>query len=229
MKKTIALIAAVALLASCAAETTPTETTTPPAETTTPPAETTTEPETTPPPETMADRGERIDVGVASFYYTEVDPALLNFYKNEAEEVSGFYSFDYAYAFGTSVYDDSELHPERFDVASYRYDPAEEYRAAEPFEIRAGDSVGGYRIKSAKTMIAPTDMGYGENTIIENGFELDGEYTFTGVLRFFYEEDYMIGAGEIQFFPAEPLTDFPVPLGFGATPPSSTISAFTAS
>lgn len=215
MKKTILLLAVAALLCSCAEK--PTETTTTPAETA--PAETTEATTTTEAPaQTVpeADRGERLTVNTNAFYYADVDPADLSFYKNEADDSYDiYYNFDYTYGFGTSVYDDSTLHPERFDLENYDYTPETEYNAPKPFEIKAGDTVGDYRIRSAHTLIAKKDMGYAEGAILETEIVLDGEYSFTGMLRFFYNEDYMIGAGDLQFIPTEPLTNFPLPIGFG--------------
>lgn len=222
MKKTILLLAVAALLCSCAAEpaeTTATTTAAEPAETTE--AATTTEAsaQTTPEAdrgESETDRGERLNVNTSAFYYADVDPADLSFYKNEADDSYDiYYNFDYTYGFGTSVYDDSTLHPERFDLENYDYTPETEYNAPKPFEIKAGDTVGDYRIRSAHTLIAKKDMGYAEGAILETEIVLDGEYSFTGMLRFFYNEDYMIGAGDLQFIPTEPLTNFPLPIGFG--------------
>lgn len=214
MKKALLFLTVAALLCSCAAE--PAETTTTPAETA--PAETTT---TTPTAEepaqtTPADRGEQLTVNTNAFYYADVDPADLHFYKNEADDSYDiYYNFDYTYGFGTSVYDDSTLHPERFDLENYDYTPETEYVSPKPFEIKAGDTVGDYRIRLAHTLIAKTDMGYEAGAILETEIVLDGEYPFTGMLRFFYNEDYMIGAGDLQFIPTEPLTNFPLPIGFG--------------
>lgn len=216
MKKALLFFTVAALLCSCSAE--PAETTTAPA--VTEPTESTTttaaaeEPiQTTP----EADRGERLRVNTNGFYYADVAPADLSFYKNEADDSSEYYySFDYTYGFGTSVYDDSTLHPERFDLENYGYTPETEYASPKPFEIKAGDTVGDYRISSALTRIAKADMGYEEGSILETELVLDGEYTFTGALRFFYKEDYMIGAGDLQFLPTELLTNFPLPIGFGA-------------
>lgn len=212
MKKSLLFLTVAALLCSCAAEpaeTTTTTTTAAPAESTT----TTEEPAQTTP---EADRGERLTVNTNAFYYADVDPADLSFYKNEADDSYDiYYNFDYTYGFGTSVYDDSTLHPERFDVENYDYTPETEYNAPKPFEIKAGDTVGDYRIRSAHTLIAKKDMGYAEGAIFETEIVLDGEYSFTGMLRFFYNEDYMIGAGDLQFIPTEPLTNFPLPIGFG--------------
>lgn len=218
MKKILYLLTIAALLCSCADRSA--ETTTPPiadkpAESTTAP---TNEQQTTPAQTTSeADRGERLRVNTNAFYYADVDPADLHFYQNEADDSNEYYySFDYTYGFGTSVYDDSTLHPERFDLENYGYTPETEYAAPKPFEIKAGDTVGDYRIKSARTAIAKSDMGYEEGSILETEIILDGEYTFTGALRFYYNEDYMIDAGDLQFLPTEPLTNFPLPIGFGA-------------
>lgn len=209
MKKALLFLTVAALLCSCTAEPNETTTTTAAAE----PAETTEAPAQTTP---EADRGERLTVNTSAFYHANVDPADLHFYKNEADDSNEFYYvFDYTYGFGTSVYDDSTLHPERFDLENYDYTPETEYNAPKPFEIKAGDTVGDYRIRSAHTMIAKKDMGYEEGAILETGIVLDGEYSFTGMLRFFYNEDYMIGAGDLQFIPTEPLTNFPLPIGFG--------------
>ena len=214
MKKALLFFTIAALLCSCAAE--PNETT----PTTTPaaaePAETTTttaaEPAQTAP---EADRGERLSVNANAFYHANVDPADLYFYKSEADNSSEYYyKFDYTYGFGTSVYDDSTLHPERFDLENYDYTPETEYTAPKPFEIKAGDTVGDYRIRSARTTAALYTGD--ECSICEAELVLDGEYSFTGLLRFFYDEDYAINAGDLQFIPSEPLTNFPLPLGFGA-------------
>lgn len=217
MKKTLYLLAIAALLCSCAEkpiETTMPSTVTEPAESTATTAATAEEPPQT---TSEADRGERLTVNTNAFYYADVDPADLHFYKNEADDSNEYYHrFDYTYGFGTSVYDDSTLHPERFDLENYAYTPETEYASPKPFEIKAGDTVGDYRIYAAHTLIAKTDMGYEEGAILETEIILDGEYPFTGVLRFFYNEDYMIGAGDLQFLPTEPLTNFPLPTGFGA-------------
>lgn len=226
MKKTMLLLTIAALLCSCS--TAPAETTTtPPTETTTAPmtdesaeGRATGEEETTA-PQTVSeeDRSERLRVNTNAFYYAGVDPADLHFYKNEADDSSEYYyTFDYTYGFGASVYDDSTLHPERFDPENYGYTPETEYVFPKPFEIKAGDTVGDYRIGAAHTMIAKLDMGYEEGAILETEIVLDGEYSFTGALRFFYDEDYMIGAGDLRFLPTEPPTGFPLPIGFGAQP-----------
>ncbi|MDE7233619.1 MAG: hypothetical protein K2N29_01000 [Ruminiclostridium sp.] len=215
MKKALLFFTIAALLCSCTAEpaeTTTTPTVAAPAESTTTAAATEAHAQTTP----KADRGEQLHVNTNAFYYADVDPADLHFYKNEADDSNEFYYvFDYTYGFGTSVYDDSTLHPERFDIENYDYTPETEYVSPKPFEIKAGDTVGDYRIYSAHTMIAKKDMGYEEGAILETEIVLDGEYSFTGMLRFFYNEDYMIGAGDLQFIPTEPLTNFPLPIGFG--------------
>lgn len=217
MKKTLYLLAIAALLCSCAAEpaeTTTTTTTAAPAATTT----TTEKPAQTTP---EADRGERLQVNANAFYHANVDPADLYFYQNEATplyESDNYHQFDYTYGFGTSVYDDSTLHPERFDLENYDYTPETEYTAPKLFEIRAGDTVGDYRIYSAHTTIARNSADDEERTIVATEIVLDGEYTFTGALRFFYDEEYTIESGDLQFIPTEPLTNFPLPLGFGAVP-----------
>lgn len=218
MKKTLLFLTVAALLCSCTAEPTGTTTTTAaPAESTT----TTEEPVQTSPeadhgdPET--DRGERIDVNTSAFYHANVDPEDLYFYENEAVDSNDiYYTFDYTYGFGTSVYDDSTLHPERFDLENYDYTPETEYVSPKPFEVKAGDTVGDYRIYSARTTIAKPGTFSMDPAILETELVLDGEYSFTGMLRFFYDEDYMIDAGDLRFLPTEPLTDFPLPMGFGA-------------
>lgn len=216
MKKTLYLLAIAALLCSCAAE--PAETTTTPA--VAEPAETTEATTTTEAPaQTVpeADRGKRIDVNTSAFYHANVDPEDLYFYENEAVDSNDiYYTFDYTYGFGTSVYDDSTLHPERFDLENYDYTPETEYVSPKPFEIKAGDTVGDYRIYSAHTTIAKPGTFSMDPAILETELVLDGEYSFTGMLRFFYDEDYMIDAGDLRFLPTEPLTDFPLPMGFGA-------------
>ncbi len=218
MKKTIFLITLTALLCSCAAK--PAETTATPADTA--PAETTittaaaAEPVQTTP---ETDRGERLTVNTDAFYNVTVNPENLYFYKNDADTSFSeyYYKFDYTYGFVPSVYDDSTLHPERFDRENYDYTPETEYVYPEVFRIGAGDTVGGYRIRSAETTIVNSDMvEYGGNAICATEIILDGEYSFTGVLRFFYDEDYAITAGDLQFLPTEPLTDFPLPLGYSA-------------
>lgn len=217
MKKTLLLLTIAALLCSCAAE--PAETTptiTEPAETTTTTEATTEEPVQTVP---EANRGERLNVNTDAFYNVTVDPENLYFYKNDADTSFSeyYYRFDYTYGFVPSVYDDSSLHPERFDVENYDYTPETEYVYPTVFRIEAGDTVGGYRIHSARTTILNSETaGYGNNEICGTEIVLDGEYSFTGVLRYFYDEDYGVTSGDLQFLPTEPLTGFPLPLGYSA-------------
>lgn len=240
MKKTIFLITLTALLCSCAAE--PAETTATmtaaPAETTTTTAATEEPVQTTPEtdqgePETdqgepeadqgepETDRGERLSVNVNPSCFVGIDPADLYFYENEWTSLYGsddYRRFDYTYVFGASVYDDSTLHPERFNLENGTYKPETKYAVPKPFKVKAGDTVGDYRICSAQTMTSRMGGNKEVQTIDVTEVVLDGEYSFTGVLRFFYNEKYPVGAGGLWFLPSEPLKSFPIPIGFGAHP-----------
>lgn len=223
MKKTMLFLTVAALLCSCAAE--PAETTTAPISAE--PTAVTTTPEKSQPTDPPKDRGERLRVNTNAYYYADVNPEDLIFYKNEADDSNEYsYNFDYTYGFGTSVYDDSMLHPDRFDLENYDYAPEAEYACSKLFEIKAGDTVGDYKILSARTSIMKAGMGDEGNAILETAIVLDGEYSFTGALRFYYNEDYMIGAGDLRFLPTEPLTSFRSrsgsarrPRSFMTTPP----------
>lgn len=233
MKKTLLFLTIAALLCSCAAE--PAETT---ATTTNAPAETTTstaatekpahgDPETdrgdpeTDHDEPETDHDERLLVSVNPLCFVGIDPADLYFYENEWTPLYGsddYRRFNYTYVFGASVYDDSTLHPERFDLENGTYKPETKYAVPKPFKVKAGDTVGGYRVSSAYTLTSVMGENREVQKIDVTEVVLDGEYSFTGVLRFFYNEEYPIAAGGLRFLPSEPLKSFPIPIGFEAHP-----------
>lgn len=222
MKKIPLLLTITALLCSCSSAAGTSAGTGPTTETAAPPpVSQTTEapaneelPETAPAAETTASPadGETAEADPDERFLLEGNGSALQFYKrdviSEKEHLSGF---DFCYVFPTEIHDSTALHPERFDAENYLYTPAEEPKAPAYFSVRAGDEIGGHRVLSAQTLLET----YGENSAVAvNEIELDGEYTFTGVLQFHYDEDYGVDAGDLDFCASEPIDGLFLPYGF---------------
>ncbi len=213
MKKTVLILALAAIFcSSCKSETAQTttqassETTAQTsAETTPTTTEETAAPETETPEEN--DRGEAVQPAPDQIFDTE---GML-FYLDEGEDNGDTLKFDYIYGFiASGICDTSDLHPERFDLENYMYTPPEKYVLPEYIEIKEGETYGGAKIKTARTTLMRRGDEYG---LLDMGIELEGEFEFEGTLDFYYDDEYVIGAGDMRFVPESGLKGLPLTAG----------------
>ncbi len=156
---------------------------------------------------TEADRGEALQLAPDQIF----DTNGILFYPDEGEEDGELLKFNYIYGFiASGICDTSDLHPERFDVENYMYTPTEESEPIEYIELKEGETLGGAKIKTARSTLAKMGDQYG---LLDMGIELEGEFEFEGMLNFYYDEDYLIGAGDMRFVPESGLKGLPLPAG----------------
>lgn len=219
MKKSILILALAAIFCSSCKSEPAAQTTTQASSETTAQTSAETSAETTPTtteetsaPETEAsaeekDRGEAVQPARDQIFDTE---GML-FYPDEAEDNGDTLKFDYIYGFIASGFcDTSDLNPERFDVENYMYTPPEESEPSEYIELKEGETYGGAKIKTARTTLMRRGDEYG---LLDMGIELEGEFEFEGTLNFYYDDEYVIGAGDMRFVPESGLKGLPLTAG----------------
>ncbi len=145
----------------------------------------------------------------------------LLFYEEDALDSEFSIEFDYTYGFlAKGIYDDSFRSPEKFDSENYIYASDTEYKLPDEYiRIAPGETVGNAKIKSAHSILIPS--GNEENApcaVMLTEAVLDGEYAFTGLLRYYYDEEYAISSGDLYFIPDESYAGFPLVCGFTARP-----------
>ncbi|MGN0657018.1 MAG: hypothetical protein ACI4KR_09505 [Ruminiclostridium sp.] len=233
MKKTTALIIALAAILSAAgcsstgvntAKTTESTTaTTTAAETTTAPEQTaatkettekTTTAETTTTPEEISSAEETTqpDSEDKTLIWTAPDGTEL--YAEDASNKTEYYlEYDIAFARpATGIYYDSSANPELFDAENYEY--SGEYVTPEGYKpVKAGDSFGGHTINYVQSIFSTyTDADGNLVTYpMSNTIEITENVTLTGTIRFFRDDQYAVTEGDIFFFPDSSYKDMPHP------------------
>lgn len=120
----------------------------------------------------------------------------------------------------TGLFVDSETSPDVFVPDEFEYS-GETAELGTVVQIKAGDRVGDYVVKEAETLIsAPWSEEKGEaDPDAAEGFypsrtyvALDGDVTLTGYFRYYFDEQYAISSGDIQFLPDSSYAGLPVPV-----------------
>ena len=223
MKKSIrttsVIAALVTILALSACGNKPAETTTTAAATTTTTAAaTTTEAETEAPEATKAE--DETDAEPAG---TEAAPADDDTDKGEvmftdlsghkyykADAVAGEWDVTFPYTsvrISTGLYLDSDTNPELFDVENFSYS-GDRAGCGDLIVIKEGDTLGDLKIKSASTRaysISPDVLDEAGNPLPPqlggSSFDIDGDITLTGILRYYFDEMYAVASGDMLFVP----------------------------
>lgn len=223
MKKTIALITALAAILSAAGcsssggntvTTEETTTTTPAAATTTTAEQTAATEETTTTAETttVPEETTKPDNEGKTLIWTAPDGTEL--YREDASNATDYYlEYDLAFARPASgIYCDSSTNPELFDAESYGY--SGDYAKAEGYKlVKAGDSFGGHTVNCAHLIISTYSDADG-NLIsypMANTIEITEDVTLTGTIRYYRDEQYAVTAGDIFFLPDSSYKDMPQP------------------
>ncbi len=117
------------------------------------------------------------------------------------DEYSAVYDFAFAYP-SSGIFYEEDTNPNLFDNESFAYYGTEALIPEETATVRAGDKIGNGEIESAEFGVFIYNDG--ESVLVtpsHNTVTLKGEYTFTGYLYFYYDEDYGITSGDIMFLP----------------------------
>ena len=120
--------------------------------------------------------------------------------KTESEWEGGWVkSFDAGYVrIASGLYHDSISEPGLSDTQNYE-DSGEPATLGEIREVKPGDTFGGLTVSKVELYVSKQ----GENSyyVFGNNAELAGEITLTGVLRYYYDEQYSINSGDMIFAP----------------------------
>ena len=209
-KALIAALAAVLILAGCSNGNKPAETTTAaPAENTRAAAETTEAMTTTTAPETTEAALTTADSTGKKVIFTDYQGNAICREDCEVNEW-GQLSVPYTYAYLSSgMYFDSEKNPDLFTPDEFSYS-GERAEAGDLLRFETGTTVGSYKVASASTAISPPwDDRLGDlNPDADSGFYIasseinfDGDMTFTGTARLYYDELYTVMSGDLVFIP----------------------------
>ena len=97
----------------------------------------------------------------------------------------------------TGLYHDSVSEPDLFDTEDFIYS-GDKAEVGEIREVKPGDTFGGLTVKETEMQVSNQgDSGY----IFMNNVKLDGEITLTGIMSYYYDEQYGINSGDILFTP----------------------------
>lgn len=121
-------------------------------------------------------------------------------------------TFDTAFVrTSTGAYTDSDLTPELFDPSIYSY-TGETAESGEYTTVKAGDKIGGAEIEKAEFTFGFYEDGNGGTVYypMSNSVVIKGDYTFSGVLYYYYDDQYTVVAGDIQFLPDSTYKGMPI-------------------
>ncbi len=121
--------------------------------------------------------------------------------KVESEWEEGFTkSYNTAFVrMASGLWHDSITEPALFNTEDFEYS-GETAALGEIREVKVGDTFGGLTVKSTDIQISGNNSGK-NSTVFGNNVELDGEITLTGILRFYFDEQYAIMSGDMIFTP----------------------------
>lgn len=118
----------------------------------------------------------------------------------------------------SGTYHDSDSEPDLFSPEEFEY-KGEEAALGETVMVKAGDTIGGVKIASASTSFMPPwndELGDSDPNATE-GFtpfssevKLEGDITLTGIIRYYYDEQYAIASGDMFFIPDASYKGLPV-------------------
>lgn len=223
-KKTIAILAAAALLCASGCANNPVQETTndtqasaaESSETTTETAETEQTSSDTQPSEIVSETTAQAPEGDDSSKTLLYSVGNGNdFYLEDAVSSDEYIiTFDYAYVSAASgIYDDSLTSPAAFDVSNYSYNGEMSIDGAGALiKIKAGDEFGGYKITSAQTSLMKNE--YDGNTDVypfSQEIVINGEYTLSGLLMHYCGDEYAVSAGDVKFVPDSSSKGMPLP------------------
>ena len=230
-----AALAAVLILAGCSNGNKPAETTTAAPETTT----TTVAPETTKTSEATTTEATTTEATTEASEPTDED----NSNKPKDDEVvlsmggveilgkdvkSNEYQM-YEYDCGlmrtsTGTYYDNKTNPDWFATDEFTYS-GDTVPLGSLTEFRVGDKIGDLTVTEASTNFykMATEVDDDLNPISfcwylsHTGISLEGEIKLTGIARYYFDEQYSIGSGDIHFIPDSSYKGLPVPVCFDET------------
>ena len=232
-KKTLtAALAAVLILAGCSNGNKPAETTTAAPETTTtaasettaaaPETTTTTTEATTTEAETETDEA----ADEENIYKPNDDDVMLSlggitiYGKDTYMNQYDMPQVDYGLVrLSTGTYYDSETNPDWFATDEFTYS-GETVPLGELKTFSVGDKIGSLTVTDAATLFQPAyvydddDSKHKAWSIFSTHISLDGEIKLTGIARYFFDEQYTIGSGDIHIIPDASYAGMPVPVCF---------------
>lgn len=134
----------------------------------------------------------------------------------------------------SGMYHDSDSEPALFTPEEYVY-TGETADLGETVYVKAGDTVGGIKIASANTQLMPpwSEELEGPDINASEGFypfssevKLEGDITLTGIVRYYYDEQYMISSGDIDFIPDASYKGLPMSVDPSGRYPSYGVTDF---
>ncbi len=119
----------------------------------------------------------------------------------------------------TGFYHDSVSDPDLFNTEDFIYS-GDKPALGEIREVKAGDTIGGLTVKSTELNVGSYSA---DNCFIFGNFvTFDGEVTLTGIMSYYYDEQYGIMSGDILFTPDSCYAGLPL----ACNPISETVSAY---
>ena len=129
------------------------------------------------------------------------------YYLEDAVEVNeewGMATYDTALVrVSTGTYHDSETEPDLFTPDEFIYS-GEKAELGTVYQVKKDDVMGDLKIASAETQISfikNDETGEYISMPFYSCTKIDGDITVTGVLRYYFDEQYAISSGDLVFVP----------------------------
>lgn len=129
------------------------------------------------------------------------------YYLEDAVEVNeewGMATYDTALVrVSTGTYHDSETEPDLFTPDEFIYS-GEKAELGTVYQVKKDDVMGDLKIASAETQISffkNDETGEYISMPFYSCTKIDGDITVTGVLRYYFDEQYAIASGDLVFVP----------------------------
>ena len=129
------------------------------------------------------------------------------YYLEDAVEVNeewGMATYDTALVrVSTGTYHDSETEPDLFTPDEFIYS-GEKAELGTVYQVKEDDVMGDLKIASAETQISffkNDETGEYISMPFYSCTKIDGDITVTGVLRYYFDEQYAIASGDLVFVP----------------------------
>ena len=129
------------------------------------------------------------------------------YYLEDAVEVNeewGMATYDTAFVrVSTGTYHDSDTEPDLFTPDEFIYS-GEKAELGTVYQVKEDDVMGDLKIASAETQISfikNDETGEYISMPFYSCTKIDGDITVTGVLRYYFDEQYAIASGDLVFVP----------------------------